>query len=51
VCRYPRRRERKLRLSVWPVGCGLLAMVVADSAFVLAGLALSRASPLPQGLW
>lgn len=34
-----------------PVGCGLFAMVVADSAFVLAGLALSRASPLPQGLW
>jgi len=24
--------------------------VAADSAFVLAGLALSRASPLPQGL-
>jgi hypothetical protein len=31
-------------------GCGWLGMVVADSAFVLIGLELSRASPLPQGI-
>jgi hypothetical protein len=31
-------------------GCGWLVMVVVDSAFMLAGLALSRAGSLPQGL-